>query len=496
MINTKKHKGGDGKSGDGKSGDGKSGDGKSGKGDAAGKDGAVDAGRMCIISLPTFNIITLNNLDSLITIDFGQSINYKNNKSTNKCLILSLAYAANISPCELLSEITRTITDLTLEYDDYRIIALDNVKKSLQNNDFIDFIALVQLIDFTGLFPDGLICLNLKPTTAQTEIYFGNINLKTPTIINVGSYHFFCAHSGNYDTSAKMVLANKERFNDYTDTINNAPIKTVKGKMSGGTVAAGVAATAAAAAGAAGAAGAAAGAAGGSGNDDRTINIKSTSFEDSITNKEDVKLIKDKISKNIKVNKDKIYNYNMVESDINDTASITVKFTPSRNYPHFANIGVNINKQLASSQEQTTNYLDQLFELSKNQALPDREKKPNKSFFPYYKKQFSFKRARTEKDKKDKLKKQQNETRKILAREGVLSSAANIREQYIKTNDALKNLFNPPKVVNNDGKNNDGKNNDGKNNDGKNNDGKNNDDNDSLSVAIAIAIQAAMAAGI
>jgi len=430
-----------------------------------GKDGNDD----CVISLPTFNIITLNNADSLITIDFGQSINYKNNNSNNKCLILSLAYAANISPCELLYEITRTINNLQLDNDDYRNRALADVTKSLQNNDFIDFIALVQLINFTGLFPNGLICLNLKPTTVQTEIYFGNINLKTPTIINVGSYHFFCAHSDNYSTSAKMVIENKERFNDYTDTVNDAPITTTKPTQKfsgGGPVITGGGGTAAAA----GGGGTAAAVDGSDGDNNNIINIKSTSFEGSSKNKNDfVKSIKGKIANTIKV-EDKTYNYNMVEYDNNDTSTITLTFKPSQIDPYIGNIGVNLNKQLASSREQTTNYLDQLLKLSKNQALPDGEKKPNKRFFPFYKKQFPFKRARTKKDAKRLLEQNKRKTRKELAKIGVLSNSANLREAYKNTKDQLNELFNPPKVVNADT--------------------NNNDDNDSLSFAIAIAIAA------
>ena len=455
MINTKKYKGGGGKSGKGGADGADSADDKGGKG---GKDGK----NICTISDPKFNIITLNNADSLITIDFGQRINNDTITSDNKCLILSLAYAADVNPCELLTEITRTIDGLTLDDDDFRTIALKDVKKSLQNNDFIDFIALVQLINFTGLFPNGLICLNLNPTTVQTEIFFGNINLNTPTIINVGSYHFFCAHSNNYDTSVKMVLENKERFNDYTETVIQAPIKTTKTtpKFSGGGNNVPHA----------GGGGTAAAAGGGGAKDQYTINIKSNSFAKSIKNAGNfVKSIRGTISNNINVD-DKRFNYNMVESDNNDTSTITVKFTPYQFDPYIGNIGVNLNKQLDSPLDQTANYLDQLFKLSKNQALPNKDpsKKPNKRFFPYYEKQFPFKRKRTKKDAKRLLEQQKRKTRKELAKIGVLSNAANLREQYIKTNDILKNLFNPPKVVNNDG--------------------KNNDNNDSLSVAIAVAI--------
>ena len=92
MTNTKKYKGGDDKGGE----DGKGSEGRK-DGDGAGSQ------NMCTISSPTFNIITLNNADSLITIDFGQRINNGTISSNNKCLILSLAYAADVDPCELLT---------------------------------------------------------------------------------------------------------------------------------------------------------------------------------------------------------------------------------------------------------------------------------------------------------------------------------------------------------------------------------------------------------
>ena len=196
----------------------------------------IDVGNNCLTDnpqnkevtiLPSKNIINTIDLHNLIIMPNG-------NRHALRCLFLSLAYAAQINPCDFYQNIVNLVAtndgDGSKDYKQF--------KKETLTNSNVDISVLLTNINVRSLFPNGLIVVMITYTSKwvfdtsdtqnlQHSFYFnplkGNISENTPIIFNENQIHFIVSAEGNREIS-NLITSQSLSIRDYDDLQNMATI--------------------------------------------------------------------------------------------------------------------------------------------------------------------------------------------------------------------------------------------------------------------------------